>query len=369
MTVMSRNTKTERREAGMVAIMVTMILMIVISLLVLGFAQISRRNQRQALDRQLSTQAFYAAETGVNDVARILNAAAPGTVIPAKDTCGSNGNVFYAGLTPDLPGENDVSYTCLLVDPTPDELVYDNVGSTSTVFPVVAESGSIGSIRLTWQPVQSSNPADPPAAQLCPTSTTNTFSGGSAWACGYGVLRFDLVPTVGALTLNGIQASTMSTFVVPLRPGSAGVTTADYTGGSSANKVGVACTDAQCQLTINIVPAGTRYHMRVSSVYKSAAKLFVQAFSGTNAGGTAHSLREAQMLVDSTGRAEDVLRRIQVRLPLNSGPNLLSDYTIQSAEAVCKRFSVMDGNFQSFANTVVPGVGDDATSTNNPLCD
>jgi Tfp pilus assembly protein PilX len=57
----------EDKQAGMVAIMVTMILMIVISLIVVGFAQISRRNQRQALDRQLSTQAFYAAETGVND--------------------------------------------------------------------------------------------------------------------------------------------------------------------------------------------------------------------------------------------------------------------------------------------------------------
>ena len=59
----------------MVAILVTMNLMIVISLIVLGFAQISRRNQRQSLDRQLSTQAFYAAETAVNDAADLIKTA------------------------------------------------------------------------------------------------------------------------------------------------------------------------------------------------------------------------------------------------------------------------------------------------------
>src|SRR5689334_20404193 len=91
------------RQAGMVAIMVMLILMLVISLIVLGFAQISRRNQRQSLDRQLSTQAFYAAETGINDAAEIIkNALAAGTTAADKPDCQSDGGGFYAGLTPVL---------------------------------------------------------------------------------------------------------------------------------------------------------------------------------------------------------------------------------------------------------------------------
>ena len=78
-------------------VLLTMILMIVVGLIVLGFAQISRRNQRQALDRQLSTQAFYAAETGVNDAANLIKTAVQaGTVVAAKPDCTSTGGGFYA---------------------------------------------------------------------------------------------------------------------------------------------------------------------------------------------------------------------------------------------------------------------------------
>lgn len=371
MTMLRSINNQERREAGMVAIMVTLILMIVISLLVLGFAQITRRNQRLALDRQLSTQAFYAAETGINDVARLIGSAAPGTVMPSKESCESSGDPFYGSLNPVIgPPEDGVRYTCLLVDPSPNSLEYRGIGTTGTVFPIVAESGSIGSIRLTWTPVQGDE-GGPAPTQECPTSaalsSSTAFSNASSWNCGYGLLRFDLVPTAGSLGLDGLQNTLMTTFAVPLRSG--GTSTITYSGGPANSRVGVACTNTSCRLTINMSSAGTRYHMRVLSLYKELSTLTVEAFSGQNATGDVISLRDAQVLVDSTGKAQDVLRRIQVRLPLNSRLNSMGDYAIQSTEAVCKRFSVMDGRFQSFANSVVSGVGDNTASTNNPLCD
>lgn len=368
MNVLQNRIKQQRQEAGMVAIMVTLILMIVISLLVLGFAQISRRNQRQAIDRQLSTQAFYAAETGVNDVARILRAAPPGATIPEKNTCGSDGNVFYNDLNPiiDPPG-NQVQYTCLLVDPTPKSLEYRDVGTTGTTFPITAESGAIRSLRLTWKPESNNDPSAPAPTQFCPTTTSNIFSSTSAWNCGYGILRFDLVPTAGnSLSLAGLQNTLMTTFAVPLRSG--GTSTINYAGAPANSLVGTACTDTACTLIINLSPAGTMYQMRILALYKELSFLTVEAFSGPDASGSVVSLRDAQILVDSTGKAQDVLRRIQVRLPLKSKPNILSDYAIQSSEAICKRFSVMDGRFQSYANSVVSGVGDDSASTNNPIC-
>jgi Tfp pilus assembly protein PilX len=72
MSVSVSSRQSTSRQAGMVSIMVTMILMVVLSLIVIGFAQIARRNSRQSLDRQLSTSAFYAAEAGVNDVRDLI---------------------------------------------------------------------------------------------------------------------------------------------------------------------------------------------------------------------------------------------------------------------------------------------------------
>jgi Tfp pilus assembly protein PilX len=350
----------ESKEAGMVAIMVTLVLMIVISLIVLGFAQISRRNQRQALDRQLSTQAFYAAETGVNDATELIKSAlASGTAVADKPDCASDGSGFYASLDSVIDDDSNVEYTCLMVDPTPNSLVYSSIGKNSTVVPLIAESGTISSVRLTWQSKDGS--ATP--ATTCPNSVSNVFSTTGNWTCGYGVLRFDLVPTAGsALSLGGLQDNTMTSFIVPLRPGSAGgVASVNYAAGGDNNRLGVVCSDSNCSLTINFAAPQSQYYMRISSVYKDVS-LQVVASSGA----TPVSLQGAQGLIDATGKAEDVLRRIQVRVPLiNSSTNLLSDYAIQSGEAICKRFSVMDGFFNNEADDAVAGV---AASTTNPLC-
>src|SRR5689334_4150187 len=104
-----------RQQAGMVSIMVTMILMIVLSLVVIGFAQIARRNSRQSLDRQLSTSAFYAAEAGVNDVRDLIKT--QGTP-PAKPDCtnGSGATAAYYGGLPSstLDAAANVKYTCVM---------------------------------------------------------------------------------------------------------------------------------------------------------------------------------------------------------------------------------------------------------------
>ncbi len=368
MSTTPTNSARHSREAGMVAIMTTMILMIVISLIVLGFAQVSRRNERQALDRQLSTQAFYAAETGVNDASEILKTAIDaGNPVEDKTSCGSTaGAGFYGSLDPVIDDNNNVEYTCLLVDSTPPSLVYSSIGSTGTVIPVTAASGNIASLRLTWQ----SKDGTSTPANNCPTSAASgTLPAASGWGtCGYGVLRFDLVPTAGSThTLASLQAATMTTFLIPLRPAQPTTPSVNYSTGGANNKVAVSCSNTNCQFTVNFPAPSNQYYLRVRSIYRTAS-IEVEAFSAINAGGSVVSLSGTQALVDSTGKAEDVLRRIQVRVPLaGSSSNLLSDYAIQSNEAICKRFSVMDGLFTNDADNV--GGATLTNSTVNPLCD
>jgi Tfp pilus assembly protein PilV len=341
-------------QAGMVSIMTTMVLMIVISLIVLGFAQLSRRNQRETLDRQLSTQAFYAAESGVNDVRkRIRDALDSGTtVVPDKTGCTDTGvGGFYAALNPDIDAAKNVRYTCLLVDASPEILRFSDVGTTSVVVPVTSSSGAaISEIRLDWQSkVTGGNPT-----AGCPTSTNNVFSPTTNWNCGYGVLRFDLVPVGGNFNADDLRTRTMTTFAVPFSSG--GTSVIPYVPDvANDNRRGVSCNASGCSLRINGL-SQSNYYMRISSIYRNVG----MQISATDAGGASLGLTGAQAVVDSTGKAQDVLRRIQVHVPIRaSSQNQLSDYAIQSTDAICKRFSVMDGYFDSDVSGV--------TSTNR-LC-
>ncbi len=358
-----------QKQDGMVSILITIILLIVVSLIVLGFAQIARRNQRQAVDRQLSTQAFYAAETGINDVRSLIKTAINnGTAVPAKTDC-TNGSgataAFYSALQPTLSAANNVSYTCVMVNTAPPTLQYDDIGYPSTVVPVKSSNGAnIDRIQLTWQ--SKDGTAHP--ATGCPASA-GSFPTTGAWTatnCGYGVLRVDLVPTGGTLTMSGLQDNTMTSFFVPT---SGGTTTVAYPAASPAsrngsNLVAATCTDTGCTMNITGLNAD-QYYMRLSSIYKNV-RLQVNATDSSN---NKLSLQGAQAMIDSTGKAQDILRRVQVRVPLTgSGGNQLSDYAIQTTDAVCKRFASMDGYFQSYAAAVVSGLTSVANPA-NPLCE
>jgi hypothetical protein len=342
----------------MVSIMTVMVLMIVISLIVIGFATISRRTQRESLDRQQSTQAFYAAETAVNDVREVLQTAvATGTTIPDKTTCtGTGPGNFYGApaITPDIDVAKGIKYSCLLVDPSPKTLRFSSVGTTSVIVPMNSASGAnFSNITLKWKSKVTGNPL-----AGCPNTTNNVFSPNGSWSCGYGVLRFDLVPTAGNQNIDSLRGATMTTFGVPFTSG--GTNTVAYAANTANtnNRLGVRCTATDCTLTINGLSQNA-YYMRISSLYKGVT-LEVTA----NGGAGALELSGAQAVVDATGRSQDVLRRIQVNVPLRAtSQNELSDYVIQSTDSVCKRFSVMNGYFDNDA-----ALGAISTTSGNRLC-
>src|SRR5690349_5561347 len=83
--------RSASRQSGMASIVITMVTMVVISLIVIGFATISRREQRQSLDQLLSSQAFYAAESGIEDATAIIKSTlASGSTPTNKSDCTTN---------------------------------------------------------------------------------------------------------------------------------------------------------------------------------------------------------------------------------------------------------------------------------------
>lgn len=354
-----KHTSIRKNQSGMVSIMVTMILMVVMSLIVIGFAQISRRNQRQVLDRQLSTQAFYAAESGVNDIRQLIKTnGAP----PAKTDCANTG-AYYSSLQPVVNSTYNISYSCVLVNPTPTQLQFNSVDNTSsTVIKIESAdpAAPIKTLTFNWQPNAS---VSSPLA-FCPTAATNVFSTSANWKCGYGVLRTDLASTDGPFTASTLATSTMTNFAVPVS-GALGTTLNYAQGASNPNTLNtVACTTTKCQLNIDNMQGHASYYLRMSSLYLGVPL----QINGTDINGNAVKFTGAQIIIDSTGKAQDVLRRIQTYVSATgrSDRNANPDNAVSSFGPVCKRFSAT-GNYFSNDTAGIPGsvVGDPQA---NRLC-
>jgi hypothetical protein len=339
-------------ENGMVSITITIILILVVSITVLSFAQIIRREQREALDNQLSNQAYYAAESGINDAksyvtSKFLNA---GLDVKDKTNCGEqlpDYPLSASGIPMTVDSETGSSYTCLLISGAPKTLQYDlSTSSPSRVFPIDARGNTISNLTFSWTPTATTTPL-----AGCPTTVSQNLQQDSAtdkWPCtGYGIIRLDLVPVYSVFTLSrdAFQKYTFTAFLTPTAVSGTGLVS--YTTSVGANNVygtnvnqgvrpAARCDAVNCKITLNGLPAAPiSYYARVSTLYRDT-KLDISAI-GT--GNQSLSLYGAQVVIDSTGKAQDVLRRVQVRVPLNSN-GLHSDYGVESNDSICKQFTV-----------------------------
>jgi len=326
---MEKHTNVLKEQRGLVSIIVTMFLMIMITLVVLGFARITWRDQRQVLDRQLSTQAFYAAESGVNDAIKVLQTVPAATTTP-KTACQPDANYTNSGV---LDAASGTAYTCLLVDPAPSSLQYDTIDTDkSTVIPINA-SGTVNSITLNWQ--VSPAPAASASAASCPgLGSLPTNAAYQALAnCDAGMLRIELVPAIAG----GSRANLMNTaFVAVFQPSNvAGPVNVPYGAPDQGITVLASCPLASnplCKATITGLNA-SKYFLRIRSLYKRNS-LTVTA---NNLVTGSLQLNGAQAVVDSTGKANDVLRRVVVRVKTSLPSDGIPDYAIQSRDSICKR--------------------------------
>ncbi len=341
-------------ERGLVSITITVILMLVISLTVLSFAQLVRREQRQALDQQLSSQAFYAAESGINDAQRYIANNYGGTTPPPKTTCA---NTASYDLSTTVDAASNTKYTCVLIDASPKSLKYDlSTTEQAKVFPINAAS-TITSLDLSWTPETATNPT----VGCVGSATLPSGTVANPWPCtGYGMLRIDLVPINAIMTRTSLEQSTFTAFITPVASGAlATVQYSNPANGSNNNiydgtanqgiRPNASCDAISCRITITGL-SNTKYYARVSTLYRKAT-LSVTAKDASN---NVLPLTGAQIMIDSTGQAQDVVRRVQVRVPVLFD-GLHSDFAIQSSTSMCKAFSTYpSASFSNGANNNTP---------------
>jgi len=323
--------KKQIQQAGMVSLMVTFVMMIVISLIVLGFSEATRRNTRESLDRQLSTQAYYAAETGINDARSKLRAGTP--LLPTHaTTCEGNGSFMKdSGLTATngpviLDSHNtNVTYTCLLVT---DKLQYIKEDTVNLQRPAVKviHMSTAGALNFTWSPSDlTSSPSGCPGSVGSFTDSDSFIAG-----CKYGLLRLDLVPTGTAADVTSLAGATHTFYFQPTNLNNN--TDGDYNS-DNGGIVGANCSGTTC--TVRLVNlSGTDFYARLAAVYSPLKSIVINGDPGSNM-----TFTGAGYQIDATGQAQDELRRIQVRIPLN-GSGTIPQNALSSADGICKRFTV-----------------------------
>lgn len=335
----------EKKQAGFASIIIAIVLILVLSLITVGFAALMRKETRSALDKHLSTQAYYAAEAGVNDAKKAINLGYSKT----KTDCGKETDTSDPTNIPlrdsKVGSDPNVGWTCLTIDPTPESLEYSAIDiDQSKVVEISGVNGTIiKSLVIGWQ--------DSGGGQTF--RTADGFTPISSWNSATSVLRVAITPlSSGGINrdtnpVNNLIANTYTAFLYPNKSSSDYPPT-PYTESSYASNKGnsagvieegnckVGNQPLYCNVKIKALNS-TNYLLDLRSLPYGKSRVSIKGYDFL---GKVVLLKNAQTLIDSTGKAQDVLRRIQVRIPsLNNYYH--SDFGLETMGNICKQLQLV----------------------------
>ncbi len=327
---MRKNQKIQTDEGGLISIAVTMIIAAMLTLMAVGFAKLSGREFRQALDQQLSSQAFYAAESGIN--AAIIN--------PSRTTSCSS-------PTP-ISTDSSAAVTCVLVNDEPTTLEYSDISDAgSTVIPLhSSDTVPIASVTISWQSKDGKS--------VFSNDCDGKLFKPSDWGDKTPVMSAMLIPSQGFANRDDLNSKTQKLLLYPSAAGSCGATAGQYAASNNhANKGGhgnancdTSNTPKYCSVVINGldgVVGGSEYVLRLISVYNHATV----SVTARDTAGNDVKFEDAQVEIDSTGKASDVVRRLKVNIPHTDNKwanKLYPEFTVESMNGLCKRLVVVPGS-------------------------
>jgi len=358
----------ELPQDGFAPLIVSIVIITVLSLITVGFVLLMENNQKNALNRQLNNDAYYAAQSGINDAIQAIN----NGYNQAKNACGPvKSNRFLSNNQ--VNGSSDY-YSCLLINPEPSTLQYSSVKSSqptvaviSTINPNTFQPENITSLEVSWQPsaqIATSPFYFAPSGwyPTCGSATGPCFPPEVEWQnAGHpipGVIRVALTPlATGSLPTN--TSTTYTGFFYPISgpsgAGSAPAYSSNTIGANSGELASGSCnnnssssspTPEACNVTIDVSSANvSNFLMSLRSIY-NPSQVTITAYNGS----TVLLIRNAQTVIDSTGDDKGVLKRIQVRIPGLNDTGFPS-YDLGSGMTVCKDLSAHPAN----ATTGQPG--------------
>ena len=332
-----------RNKNGFASIVVSLILVLVFSLITLGFAQIARREQQNSLNQQLSTQANFAAESAVNRVVKQLN------TNPLFDI-GNCGDTTYSNLGSSA-GTNGVKVTCVLLNTTSVKDYQSTFNPNGNHFVIdVGNDNNAASFSFKWQ--------NPKSNSVLSGTFTNPVNDSNYKAPS--IVQISITPLKDTeYSRSCLINKTYNMFIYPSsstpQTSYNSLSTASCSSSNNvANKYTASCitSTGTCEYKFNNNNNNgtSKYLFSMIAPYARADTTFTLTANKTAYGSglptpEANSLYNTQAEIDVTAKAQDVVKRIKVRVPLKN-PSIPIDisnespaYVLQST-SICKRLEL-----------------------------
>lgn len=351
-------------EQGATAIIVVVFSVLLLVTISIGFMRMVVQEQERSIENELSRGAYDSALAGVEDGKRVLEACrlegAGSDACNAVDAneCTTIADAGFASLsdnevklqtTAGVDGGFDQAYSCVTVSPDTPDFRGDVDADASRIIPLET-TGSFNTISLRWfrnagltRPINLSQNDLPPLSAWSSTSTVTPPVLRVQLIMyredNFRVEDFDASGGGNTLYLYPSNAGTnAASFTLDTRPDVAGAGLVT-TGCSTVNQY-VCSINLQLPQTVDPTAASNRYaaYLRITSFYEPTD--FVIAPVGTNFSGV-------QPIVDSTGRASNVFRRVSARVErTNSNDSqLYPRATVDITRNFCKSFGVTADDF------------------------
>lgn len=379
-------------QSGAVSIFSVVFAMLLITVVTVSFVRLMVRDQQQASAADLSQSAYDSALAGVEDAKRLLvfcqsadTSAYPACQELAAKTCAETLSAVKSSGTA-TPDENAVqsgadandmqqAYTCLNIDPTPMNYVGQLAKDQSNVIPLVTTSGNRpAQVYIEWM-----TKADiGNSALVAPTVANLRSAGGSAgflpdaakwaesgWPAAIQLQRItngasDPYDTTMAWN-NQLELPNDLSQLLLLPTSSATATPAEkafptsrvgqYDSDDSVDIFGFATcrpsagNDALEYYCSAVVPLSSSSSanttlLRITSLYRGAHyRVTMQNNTGSNL-----PFKGVQAVVDATGRASDIFRRVEARVDLTPAAPY-PDAAVETGDDLCKAFFVTSESY------------------------
>ena len=377
----------QHRQRGAVSLFVVIFAALLMTVVTVGFIQLMLKDQQQATSSDLSQSAYDSAQAGVEDAKRLLvldqacrsgvaasgvNCAtiasaltpAPGQSETSCDTLAKAGLVVETNdeaiiqqSTTDNSAKLDQAYTCVKIGVNTDTYKGQLDINQSSLIPVTGVS-DFDSVEVSWFSKDDISTTTINPAIGFPTSSGDVSLPpiGSEWQFNYpSLLRTQLMQTGTNFKLTDFddQADSKSNAnTLFLYPSETGVANKDFAIDARRSPINapqqVKCnasfTDGEyaCSVTLRLPApidgnvAQRNAYLRLSALYNGAH------YSLKLKNGTEYvKFDRVQPEVDSTGRANDMFRRVKARVELK-GDFTAPEATIDLGGNLCKNFMITD---------------------------
>ncbi|HUA13228.1 MAG TPA: pilus assembly PilX N-terminal domain-containing protein [Candidatus Sulfotelmatobacter sp.] len=346
----TRKNKIKDDENGFASLVIALIVIVVLGLLTVGFAQLARREQQNSLNNALANQAYYAAESGVNDTLKDiadgyinqawLNSEPAGGCL---NTTGLNQNALTYNKV--LNAADYIGYSCLMVNLSPSNLTFNNTPPGQGQYVEFTTTAPISNLTVQWGSADGQN--------VIPSTFTSDdeFSPLATWnkMGQLPVLQFNFTPIQSTVTRQGLISSTSNEYLYPYTGGSTACSVSSGIGGCTPVQPvkcaypagGPAAQPLPCSIKLANVPTGGvgAYLIHFLPYYDQP---YIYITATDSMGNPVNFIGQYQ--IDVTGYAHNVLRRIQVRINSSSGSEPLLPSSAIEAQNICKREDTQPAN-------------------------